>query len=112
MPPEKVKKQIYGRTHSDETKAKIGAAGKGRIFSDEAKAKMSAAKKGKPKSEEHRDKLSDANKGKILSDVVKSRISASLTGRKEITNGTQRKRVHLEQLESFLNDGWVLISKT
>jgi hypothetical protein len=53
-----------GRKHTEEHKAKIGAAHKGRPRSAETLAKMSAALKGRPLSEEHRQKLSDAKKGR------------------------------------------------
>ncbi len=55
-----------GRKHSDEHRAKIGAAHKGRVYSAETLAKKSAAVKGRPLSEEHRKKLSEAKRGRSL----------------------------------------------
>lgn len=39
---------MYGRTHSPESRAKIGASSKGRTHSNEAKQQMSITRKGKP----------------------------------------------------------------
>ena len=57
---------MYGKHHSNETKAKISATRTGKKFSDEAKRKMSEAKKGKNKgkkiSEETRRKMSESRR--------------------------------------------------
>lgn len=50
--------------------------------------------------------------GKKQTEEHKSLIGNANRGRKAINKGTTKKMVHQEQLESFLNDGWVLISKT
>ena len=57
------KHPMYGKQHSEETKAKMSAAKKGKKRSEEAKAEISAAKKGKKFTDEHRAKLSAAKKG-------------------------------------------------
>lgn len=53
-----------GRKHTDEAKAKIGAAKKGSTHTDEARAKIGAAKKGKKFTDEHIAKMSAAHKAK------------------------------------------------
>lgn len=59
--------KMTGRTHTAETREKIGRIGRGRKLSESARAKMSASKKGVstgPVSEETRAKLRAANLGK------------------------------------------------
>lgn len=77
---------MFGKHHSEETKAKMRARATGRIHSEETKMKMSKALKGKPShmkgkhlSEETRKKISEANKGKVKSSeaIEKQRISIS-----------------------------------
>ena len=68
-----------GMVLTDETKAKMSAAGKGRTMSAEAKAKMSAAKKNP--SAETRAKMSAASKGRTMSAEAKAKISAALKGK-------------------------------
>lgn len=57
---------VSGTTHSDEAKAKIGAAHAGKVTSDKTKAKMSAAQTGE---------LSHSF-GKTLSEEAKAKLSA------------------------------------
>lgn len=97
----KVAGSPLGVKHSDETRAKVSAAGKGRIVSAETRRKASDAQKGKkrkPLSAEHRAKIGASGKGRILSaetrakigvanakhspsPEVRARISAALKGR-------------------------------
>jgi hypothetical protein len=69
-----------GRTHSTEAKAKISATQKGKTHSEETKAKMSATQKGRTLSEEHKVKLSASHKGKTLSEEHKAKIGAAKKG--------------------------------
>lgn len=57
-------KKAAGFKVSDETKAKLKAAGKGREVSVETREKIRLANAGKPLSEEHRQKLSDAQRAR------------------------------------------------
>ena len=77
---------MFGKHHSEETKAKMRARATGRRHSEETKMKMSKALKGKPShmkgkhlSEETRKKISEANKGKVnsMEAIEKRRISVS-----------------------------------
>jgi hypothetical protein len=52
------------RGHTDETKAKIGAAGRGRKLSDETKARISAALRGRKHTDETKAKMSAAKRGR------------------------------------------------
>lgn len=55
---------MYGKHHTEETKAKLSESLTGREFTLEHRENLSKASKGRPKSEEHKRKLSEANKGK------------------------------------------------
>jgi group I intron endonuclease len=66
-----------GRTHSEETKAKIRTTLKGNTHSEETKAKMSASSKGMPHSEETKAKIGAASKGRTFSEEHKAKISAA-----------------------------------
>lgn len=97
---------LFGFTHTDETKEKIGAANRGKptwnkngTMSPEWKAKISAKHKGKTLTEEHKKKLSDAHKDKptwnkgltgIYSEETKKRMSAAHIGAKHSTE-TRKK---------------------
>lgn len=83
---------MLGKHHSEETKKKIGKAGKGRKLpprSEEYKQKISATLKGRTKSEEFKRKVSKGMKGKNtwmtgrkLPFEVKKKISMSNKDRK------------------------------
>jgi len=72
---------FYGKTHSEESKRKIGEAKKGITLSDETKRKMSEAHKGKTLSEEHKRKLSEVQKGKTHSEETKRKMSEAHKGK-------------------------------
>ena len=86
------KNNMFGKTHSDETRRKISEAGKGKtgekhsMFgktpSEETRRKMSEAQKGKTLSDEHKRKISDAAKGRKHSDETKRKMSEGKTGEK------------------------------
>jgi hypothetical protein len=66
--------------HSQETRDKIGAAGKGRIVSAETRAKHSAAMLGRSVSPEARAKISAAHAGKTLSEEHCAKLSEAHMG--------------------------------
>lgn len=68
---------MYGKTHSKETRKKIGAKSKGRKFSEESKKKMGAHAKGKPRPQEVKRKISDGHKGKVFTEEHRKNISKS-----------------------------------
>lgn len=73
-----------GKTHSAETRRKIGKGNKGKIITDECKLKISEAQKGRPNSEEHNRKISEAKKGKKRPPMTKEqklKISETLKGK-------------------------------
>lgn len=75
---------MLGRSHSEEAKAKIAAAGRGRKHTDASKAKLSLAHTGKKLSAEHRQKLLGARGGKPLSAEHREKIRRSCTNRKPV----------------------------
>lgn len=72
---------FYGKTHSQETKQKLSSVNKGKKLSNETKLKMSLTRKGS---------------------------TPWNVGIKTINNGSIVKKVKKEELDTFLNDGWVL----
>ena len=99
---------MFGKHHSEETKAKMRARATGRRHSEETKIKMSKALKGKPShwkgkhlSEETRKKISEANKGKVKSSeaIEKQRISISKPV-VQLTLGGEFVREYLNSVEA------------
>ena len=98
------------KTLSDETRRKIGEAGKGRKPSIETRRKMSEARKGKTLSAEHRRKISEANKGiqnwlgKQHSEETRRKISESQKGEKNHNFGKKAsKETRRKMSESLKN---------
>ena len=80
---------MYGRTHSDETKAKMSASKLGSKHSAETKARISASKlgvnnamHGQKRSAETKDKIRQGRLGKRHSKESKAKVSAAVTGEK------------------------------
>ena len=71
---------MYGKNHTEESKIKIGKAGKGRILSNETKKKMSQSSVGIKKTNEHRKNISKGRKGIIFSNEHRKNISKSHIG--------------------------------
>ena len=113
---------VKGKPKSEDHKRKIRDARARQALtpvSHETRLKMSKTRKGRKQTPEWIEKRVEKMRGKpsgmagkIQTDEHKSRIGDANRGRKAINKGTTKKMVHPEQLESFLNDGWVLISKT
>lgn len=76
-----------GKTHTEEARAKISAAGRGRIRSEESKAKTSATLKGRPISAERRAKISAATKIAMANPDVKARMLAARRISRSIVKG-------------------------
>jgi group I intron endonuclease len=72
-----------GYVVSAETRAKIGRANTGRSHSDETRAKMSESRLGKPLSPETCAKIGDAHRGKIVSSESRAKMSDSHLGKKQ-----------------------------
>ena len=73
-----------GVKHTEQTRAKVSAAGKGRIVSAETRKKMSDAQKGikrRPLSAEHRKKIGESGLGRALTAEHKAKIGVANAGR-------------------------------
>lgn len=70
-----------GRTHSDETRAKIAEAHKGKTLTPEHRAKIGAAGRGSTHSAETRAKMSVALTGQKRSDETRAKMSADRKGK-------------------------------
>ena len=75
---------MFGRTHTDEVKAKLSKISKGKVISEEQKVQQSKAMSGKNNpmfgkthSKEAKAKISKTHKGKILSDETKAKMSGA-----------------------------------
>lgn len=115
------KNPMYGKHHSDETKAKIIASHKGMLgkhLSEESKAKISVANKGRHHTDETRQKLSElrkgkapANKGKHLTEEAKAIISAKAKGRK-VSDEARKKMSIAHKGKTTWNKGKHLSEET
>ncbi len=106
---------FYGKHHNKDTRKIMSEKRRQRITTDETRAKMSASRKGKKFTEEHKRKISEAqrghkgnNWGKHISDDVKQKISNTLKNQKWMNNGVICIRVPQEQIQNYLNQGYVL----
>ncbi len=70
-----------GRTHTDETKAKIGNANRGRTPTDEARSKMSEAHRGRKQSPEAVAKRSASNTGRKRTAESREKMRQAALGR-------------------------------
>ena len=62
--------------------------------------------KGKPCSEEVKKRLSEFNKGKKLSEETKRKMAESRQGMIWVHNEIKRTRIHKQQLDEYLSNGW------
>jgi hypothetical protein len=107
-----------GKKHgprSVETRAKISAAHTGRVITYEARAKMRLAKLGKkrgPMPAEQRQHIGDANRGKLISPDHRKRLSEYAKGRsvspetREKIRSALRGRTRPVEVGQKIRDGW------
>lgn len=94
---ENLRQHRLGTTQSDETRQKISNAIKGRTYTDEYKYKVSVRQTG----------CNNSFYGKSHSEKTRKRISENTSNRIWINDGYRCKRVKLEELQLFLDTGWV-----
>lgn len=75
----------------------------GKVNSPETIKKMSDSKKNIPKTLEHRKHLSDALMGKPLSQITREKLKNT----RWVNNGKESIKIHKDELEKYLNDGWI-----
>jgi group I intron endonuclease len=71
--------KLSARIYSDESKAKMSAAGKGKVISGTTKQKMSTKKQGIPRDEATKQKISHSNMGHQVTELTRQTLSASLS---------------------------------
>lgn len=111
---------MYGKHHSEETKRKIGDAQLGDKNHMYGKSEESywfnkhRDEETKRKISENRIKNKTASKennpfyNKKHSDEDKKKMSEASKDRKWINNGITNKRIKLNELESYIQDGWLI----
>lgn len=106
---------MLGKTHSEESRAKIAAASSERKHTEETKKKISQAKSGKTRSIEHSAKLSAVLKGSSRAarpiitpfGIYKSRQEAI----NELSNKIRNLARLIDKLTKIEDSGWKYISK-
>lgn len=91
---------MFGKTHSDETKAK---------FSEQRKGKLKGENNGmfgKTHTKEVKEKLSKFRTGTKQSSETIEKKRQALLGKVWINNGMISKKTSLEELDSYLSQGW------
>lgn len=97
---------LTGAHHSEETKAKIGAAHRGKVVSEESRRRMSEAQKriatperraqigeaSRRRSPEANARIGEANRRRIVTEETRERISAAARSRSPQSEETRRKR--------------------
>jgi hypothetical protein len=89
-----------GKPHNEEHRAKISAANKGKTHNEETRAKMSASRKGRTFTEEHRAKMSASNKGKTHSPETRAKLSALMKGENNPMYGKKHSEEHRAKLSA------------
>lgn len=87
---------------------KLGLAHKGIPCPEHVKLAVIRAATGRVKSEEERAKISAAHKGRVFSQETKDKMSAQSQGRCWVSLEGRSKRVKLDELETYLANGFKL----
>jgi hypothetical protein len=80
----------------------------GRVITTETRKKMSEVQKNRSEEQEQarRDKIRKHATGRGHSDEVKQSLSSIVSQTRWINNGTEQKKVHVDELENAVNNGW------
>lgn len=81
-----------GRSHSAETRARIGRSNLGKITSEETKEKLRLANLGKTHSKETKEKMRISRLGASMSDETKEKMRQIRTGQKHSENSKEHMR--------------------
>lgn len=97
---EKMRQIVTGRKHKDITKKNISIALTGREMTEEHKSNIS---------KNHADVANEKNPffGKTHSDEQREKWKESRAGKVWITNGSQDRLVSKDDVDSFINNGWI-----
>ena len=104
---------LRGKKRSEEQRRRMSEAQRNRpSISDETRRKMSESSKKENLSDETRRRLSEARKGKSHSEEtirkMSEKRSKSNHNRKWINNGIENKFIKEENLQQYLDNGWIL----
>lgn len=91
------KNPFYGKTHTEQIKQKYRELFTGAKLTESHKRNISNGLKGKP----------TWNKGVPMNDLAKKKASESLAGRITVNNGSINKRVKPNEINSFIEQGWI-----
>jgi hypothetical protein len=80
----------------------------GRVITADTRKKMSEVQQNRPRDLEdaRRDKIRKHAIGRGHSDEVKQSLSSIVSQTRWINNGTEQKKVHIDELENAVNNGW------
>lgn len=95
------------KTYQSVCRGRIPSKETRKLWSTQRKGR-SPWNKGKSMSEETKQKLSKINTGKKLSSSTCKKLAENTKGRKAIFKGDMRKRVKSEELQGYLDEGWIL----
>jgi group I intron endonuclease len=96
--------KVPKRTISDAKKTYF----KHNIVSEETRNKQSLKRKGIKKTKEWKENIKKSNLGKKVSDKTKELLRESILGRVWINNGTVRKQIKKNEVESYMKMGYVM----
>ncbi len=99
----KLSKSNTGKKRSEETCTKIGRASKGRKPSPETRAKMSKSHRGKPKSEEHKANISKALKGRKVTKETRAKQSKATKKYYETHDGYWKGKSRSEETKAKIS---------
>ena len=105
---EKTLAKMRGRKMSAESNQKRSNTLKGRVVTEETRKKMSEVQKNRSTEQEQarRDKIRKHATGRGHSDEVKQALSSIVSQTRWVNNGTEQKKVHIDDLENAINNGW------
>ena len=101
----------YAKNRTPEHRKHLSEAHKGYHPSEETLRKMSIAQQGRTHTEETKEKIRQSklgSKNPMSSEENRRRVSEALTGKIWIHNGTSRTTIRPENLQEYLDKGYVL----
>ena len=105
---ERMKKQMKNFKPSAESNQRRSNTLKGKVVTEETRKKMSEVQKNRSAEQEQarRDKIRKHATGRGHSDEVKQALSSIVSQTRWVNNGTEQKKVHIDDLENAINNGW------
>jgi len=106
---EYMKQRMKNFKPTEESNRKRSETLKGRIITEETRKKMSEVQKNRSieKEQARRDKIRQQAIGRGHSDEVKASLSNIVSQTRWVNNGTEQKKVHMDELNNVLSNGWV-----